>query len=205
MNNKKDPVNAHPSVERVFDIPQNYGDNKVVLMVRDPWTVFSYWEIKKEVEENVRSIIKSKGLKASKSVLRVYRVSGPDSDPVLNVTNEIELRGWATSWYIHVDETGNEWIADVGILCSNGEFFCLARSNRVRTPSNVMSEVSDQDWMCPEELYYKMFAVSGGHDVGQSSIELAEHMERHLKKWLSSGGVTSGMFSSSDIFNKKRK
>jgi uncharacterized protein len=204
MNNQNDPVNTHPFTERTFEIPQYYGDNKVVLMVRDPWTVYSYWEIKKEVEENVRAAIKSKGLEASKSVLRMYRASGPESDPVLDMANEFELRGWATSWYIHVDETGNEWVAEVGIVCSSGEFFCLARSNRVRTPANVMSEVCDGEWMCPEELYYKMFAASGGHDVGQSSMELKEYMERHLKKWLSSGGVTSGMFSSFDVFKKKK-
>lgn len=205
MNNQNEPINTQPFTERKFDIPQQYGDNKIVLMVRDPWTVFSYWEINKEVEEKVNSEIREKGLEAAVSVLRVYRASGSESDPVLDLANEFELRGWANSWYIHVDEPGKEWVAEIGRLCTSGEFFCLARSNRVKTPSNVMSEVSDQDWMCPEELYYKMFAVSGGYDTGKSSIELAEHMERHLKKWLSSGGVTSGMFSSSGIFNKKRK
>nr|HPN73427.1 hypothetical protein [Candidatus Omnitrophota bacterium] len=60
------------------------------------------------------------------------------------------------------------------------------------------------EWMCPEELYYKMFAVSGGAEVGRSSLELREVMERYLKKWLSSGGVTSGMFSSPDLIRKKR-
>lgn len=204
MDKRNEPTVTHDFIEKDFDIPQHYGDNKIVLMTRDPWTIFSYWEINKDIEERVKAGAEEKGLEVQKSVLRVYRVSGGSSDPDLEIVNEFELRGWVSSWYIHVGEPGNEWIADIGLLCSNGEFLLLARSNRVRTPSNAMSEICDGEWMCPEELYYKMFAASGGHDVGESSMELREYMERHLKKWLSSGGVTSGMFSSSDIFKKKK-
>jgi uncharacterized protein len=204
MKEPKSPVDSHRYNERVFDIPQQYGDNKIVLMVRDPWTVFSYWEIRTDIEDGVRSSIIEKGLRPVKSVIRVYEVTGNGSEVNFNPVNEFELRGWASSWYIHVDEPGREWIVDIGIVADNGEFFRLARSNRVKTPPNSMSETCEGEWACPEELYYKMFAVSGGGEVGSSSLEIREFMEKYLKKWLSSGGVTSGMFSSSDLIKKKR-
>ena len=41
------PVNPHvfinPSVE--FELPAQYGQNKLVLLVRDPWWVYAYWEV----------------------------------------------------------------------------------------------------------------------------------------------------------------
>jgi uncharacterized protein len=204
MSESKKPVEGQKFAERIFDIPNDYGDNKIVLMVRDPWTVFCYWEIRRDVEERTKALIRERGLTPQKSILRVYQVLGGEQEPNLNAVNEFELRGWATSWYVHVDEPGKEWMVDIGIVADNGEFFCLARSNRVRTPANYMSETIDGEWMCPEELYYKIFAVSGGGEVGNSSLEVREFMEKYLKKWLSSGGVTSGMFSSPDLIKKKR-
>ncbi len=204
MKDQRTPVDSYRYTERAFDIPHHYGDNKIVLMTRDPWTVFSYWEIRNDVEDRVKAAIREKGLNPVKSVIRLYQASGNDNEPYLTAVSEFELRGWVTSWYIHVDQPGREWLVDIGIIADNGEFFRLARSNRVKTPANYMSETSEGEWMCPEELYYKMFAVSGGAEVGRSSLELREVMERYLKKWLSSGGVTSGMFSSPDLIRKKR-
>ena len=204
MKESKNPVDAYRYTERIFDLPQQYGDNKIVLMARDPWTVFSYWEIRKEVEAGVKATICKKGLKPLKSVLKVYQALGNESEPELKIANEVELRNWATSWYIHVDEPGKEWLVDIGIIADNGEFFCLSRSNRVSTPANYMSETCEGEWRCPEELYYKMFSASGGDESGESSLEVRESMEKHLKKWLSSGGVTSGRFSSLDLSGGKR-
>lgn len=204
MKDQRTPVDSYRYTERAFDIPHHYGDNKIVLMTRDPWTVFSYWEIRNDVEDRVKAAIREKGLNPVKSVIRLYQASGNDNEPYLTAVSEFELRGWVTSWYIHVDQPGREWLVDIGIIADNGEFFRLARSNRVKTPANYMSETSEGEWMYPEELYYKMFAVSGGAEVGRSSLELREVMERYLKKWLSSGGVTSGMFSSPDLIRKKR-
>ena len=42
------------------NLPENYGDNKIVVMVRDPWTIYTYWEINKEIESKVREDIEKK-------------------------------------------------------------------------------------------------------------------------------------------------
>jgi len=192
---------------RRFEFPQNYGDNKVVLMVRDPWTFYAYWEIKKEVEDSVKAEIHKRGLKISKSVLRVYNIPEGGADPQEKMALEYELKDWANSWYVHVSDPGEEWIADIGIVCDNGEFFRLARSNAVRTPPNRMSDIMDEDWMCPEEHYHRFFDASGGQEIGKSSLEMRESVERYLRKWLFSGGVSSGMFGSAShhLFKKDKK
>ncbi len=180
-------------MENHTSLPDGYGDNKVVLMTRDPRTIYSYWEINKITEDRVRQEVASKGLTPAKSVLRVYDITEGVENLDERMVSDFELKNWANSWYIHVDVPGRSWMAEVGILCQTGEFFSLARSNNVSTPRDSMSDICDEDWMCPEELYYKMFALSGGYDVGESSLEMSEIMSRHLKEWLSSGGVTSGV------------
>ncbi|MDD5633930.1 MAG: DUF4912 domain-containing protein [Candidatus Omnitrophica bacterium] len=184
-------------------LPDRYNDNKAVLMVRDPWTLFSYWEIKEDVENRVKEEIRKKGLSPLKSVLRVYNVtSGATSKQ--NPTYEFELRDWASNWYIHLNDTGLSWMIQIGIMCKTGEFFLLAESNIVTTPSNRMSDVYDEQWMCSEDLYYRMFAIAGGYDIGKSSFELKELIEAHLRSWRFSGAVTSGSFHHFDSFTERK-
>ena len=195
---------ASPSVDVKptwsFDIPPEYGDNKAVLMVRDPWTIYAYWELSQDIEDSVRQDIESKGLTPSKMILRVYNVTNDEAKAAF----DFELTGWVSSWYVHTPEPGNMWMVELGLVSTNGEFFCIARSNIVQTPRNAMSDICDEDWMCPEELYYKMFSASGGSDVGKSSLEMSEHIERFLRKWLSSGGVSSFLSSGAKLFRRDK-
>jgi len=164
---------------REFEIPQNYGDNKIVLMVRDPFTIYSYWEIKDSVERELKSEIDRRGLTPVKSILRVYNVTDTGISDDLQGVMDFELRDWVSTWYVHTGNTGGEWMVDIGILCDSGDFFCLARSNVVRAPKNTVSDVIGDEWMPPE----------GDQDP--------------LKNWLSSGGISSGMFGSLNLFENE--
>ena len=179
-------------------------DNKIVLMVRDPWTLFTYWEVNSQVEERTKEEIARKGLVISKSILRVYEVVGTASGDQLYVVFDFDLKDWAKSWYIHADNPGKRWKTEIGILCTTGEFFCLASSNIVQAPPYGMSNIYDEDWMCTDDEYYKLFAVAGGYGIGTSSLQMKEILERHLEGGFFSGGVTSGMFGSINLFNRKQ-
>lgn len=187
----------------VVDLPAGYGDNKIVLMIRDPWTVFAYWEIHPDVEAGVLREIEARGLKKIYSVLRVYDVTAGLDQAKLLPVQEYELRDWADKWYIHFDSTGRTWICDIGILCEGGEYFPLARSNAVTTPRHSMSDKFDERWMCPEELYRKMYEASGAGEIGSSSLGLREKIEHHIRSWLFSGGVSSESISSTEFLNRK--
>lgn len=168
----------------MFDIPQDYGDNKIVLMVRDPWTIYSYWEVAKDIEDSVRDEVKKRGLEAEKSTLRIYEIT-PEGE---KQTFDFDLRGWVRSWYIHTPSSGKNWVAEIGIVAKTGEFFPLAKSNSVKTPTHSMSDICDEEWMCPEDLYYRLFT----YETGTSSFKTRESIEEHLIKRLSSDGVSLG-------------
>jgi len=151
------------------EIPSGYGDNKIVLMARDPHTLYSYWEIQGETESIAEKDIRDKGYSDVRRILRLYDATGGESDAA--VVMDLEITGAANSWYINGVEPGREWLIEIGFLCSSGDFFSLARSNVTITPSNKMSETCDEEWMCTKELYDELFIAAGGKEMGKSSFE----------------------------------
>ncbi len=174
-----------------FQFPRGYGDNRIVVMIRDPWWLFGYWEIARGKEEEVRNRIYSMGLSPAKSILRVYDAT----DIEFNGANahssfDIELTGLANNWHINVGKPNRSWIVEIGILASNNEFFMLARSNCVRTPRFGPSEVIDEEWMCLDEDYWKMFALSGGFGMGKASMALKKMFKKRLLEQVTSGAAS---------------
>ncbi|MFH1847050.1 MAG: DUF4912 domain-containing protein [Candidatus Omnitrophota bacterium] len=191
--------------ERESNVPAGYGDNKIVLMARDPWTLYAYWEIREDVETGLKRGIVDRGLVPQKSILRLYDITKNVEVSSAKITRELELKNFSRSWYINGLSAERHWLLDIGIVCTTGEFFCLARSNVVCSPADRMSDICDEEWMCPADLYYKMFAVAGGYDIGKSSLEIKGLIDKHLADWRSSGGMSSESFWSADLFDNKRK
>ena len=178
---------------KAFRFPSGYGDNRIVLLVRDPWWIFAYWEIKKDREDDIIRKIESSGDGVEKSVLRVYDVTSVN----FNGTNarsyfDIDLKGLANSWYINVGAPDKSWVVDIGIVSKKGDFYLLARSNAARTPRFGMSDQLDAEWMMPEEDYWRMFGLSGGFGVGKGSLEVREMLKKRLEEQITSGAISSG-------------
>ena len=176
-----------------FRFPPGYGDNKIVLLARDPWWIFAYWEIHKDKEETVIEKIRSSGDSPKKYILRVYDITNIN----FNGKNarsffDIELNGGATNWYINVGSPDRAWIVDIGIVTNKGDFHALARSNVIKTPRFGMSDQLDTEWMAPEEAYWDMFSLSGGFGVGKGSLEVREMIKKRLEEQITSGGISSG-------------
>ena len=83
-------------------------------------------------------------------------------------------------------------MVEIGILSDTGEFFSLARSNVVHTPSNAISNACDGEWMKSEKLYCKLFTIAMGGGIGKSSLELKKQISRFLQSWKFSGDLVGG-------------
>ena len=59
-------------VDETRDLPQGYGDTKIVAMVRDPYWLFVYWEINHEKRRELGLL----GADTSHLVLRVWDITG---------------------------------------------------------------------------------------------------------------------------------
>jgi len=168
---------------RPFELPQGYGDNRIVIMVRDPYWIYTYWEIS---NIKLQEIKKELGFKfdQAKLIIRVYDASNWNFF-------DLQVHGLTGNWYVNVGRPNTSYCVDVGFLTADGTFICAARSNVVVTPRDGMSEIIDEEWMIPD--WERMYALSGGFRVGQGSLELRQMMEKRLIQQLSSG--VSSLFS----------
>ncbi len=188
--------------EYTEELPQRYGENKIVLLGRDPWWLYTYWEV---CEETTKALQEEHGTNFTEGrcVLRVYNITGVESflGDNANEYYEIEIGNKANSWYIEVPESGHSWCVDVGFCLKDGTFICIARSNIVQTPLGRPSDIYDEEWMIPEELFQRLF----GNSTIPTTFGSMEHRQfgSQLFPWgissfinVSSGGVSSfGLFS----------
>lgn len=182
------------------DLPAGYGESRIVLMVVDPWWAHTYWEVTRErIDEGLKFL--GTTAEATKTILRVYDVTGFEGSEQHNRYFDIELKGMSSNWYINVDSPDRSFRVDIGLLTSDGRFFVLARSNTVTMPRASMSNVIDERWMSLDSE--KMYALSGGFKIGSGSLELKEMMEKRFQESLSSGAVSS--FGGSPVKKQEKK
>jgi hypothetical protein len=144
-----------PPSHEPFSFPHSYGDNKIVLMVRDPYWLFTYWELR----EKERTQAQEKAGSGACECLRLYKNDA--------VCFDIEIGGMANNWYVNVPEAGASYWLEIGFRSADGRFFAAARSNVVKTPLDRMSDVIDEEWMIPD--WDALYALSGGFGFGHSS------------------------------------
>ena len=166
-------------------LPSHYGENRLVLLVRDPWWIFAYWEITPQRQEECVRQIKRSGCTGQKTVLRVYDVTGKTL-PKYNSFFDIELDFPADNWYVDVGLPDREWVAEIGFRVDGGRFFPLVRSNTVRTPSFGISDVLDEEWVLPEDIYTRLIGRSIGAGSTGGSMDIRKLLEKYLKNVVSS-------------------
>lgn len=167
---------------RPFELPQGYGDNKIVLLVRDPYWIYSYWEMSLSRIAEIKREIGPDVFSSSREFLRVYNVDNWDAF-------DIEVTGSAKNWYINVPQCNASYCADIGFKTPDGRFIAAARSNTVTTPLDRMSDVIDEQWMIPD--WDKMYSLSGGFGIGKSSAEIKELIKKRFQEQSASGWVSS--------------
>ncbi len=171
-------------------------------MVRDPYWIFTYWEITPESLQRARRRLGDEGDR-SKITLRVYDTTGVVfSGENANSHFDIAVTGDADNWYINTGWPNRSYCVDIGLLSPRGEYRTIARSNPAHTPRAGASEVVDDRWMSLEEEFKRIYALSGGFRIGAGSVELREMMEKQLEMQLASEAV--GSFFSMAVQQKER-
>lgn len=181
------PQEAKVGVEEKIEIPSRYGEDRLTLLVRDPWWIFAYWEVTPRTWEDARRRI---GREVPlKQVLRVYDITGIEEFTGENANSffDIELTPFADNWYINVGVPDRSYCVELGFKTPGGSFYRILRSNTVRTPRYGMSEEISEEWMVSEEEYWRMFALSGGFGIGKGSPEMQELFKKRFEEMVSSG------------------
>jgi len=141
------------------DLPVGYGDNIIILQVRDPWWLHCYWEVKEKTIQRLRSDLKDEFNHAA-WILRIYDVSYIIFDGAnANKFFDIHLDSIVNNWYINV-LSGCSYVVDLGIKLKDGRFITIVRSNCATTPLDAPSFITDEEWLSPDDEFARLYNSS---------------------------------------------
>lgn len=100
-------------------LPASYGESHLLLLVRDPQTLFAAWDIAPSTLDALKGRLGRRGFAVSTLTLRLTRAGGGTT--VLHVGNK------ARSRYLKING-GPSFIAEIGFTTPAGRFELVARS-----------------------------------------------------------------------------
>lgn len=196
---------AQSSLSREEELPYSYDETKVVLMVRDPYWAFTYWDMSSSTARKVSALLKEH-YGNIKSILRVYDVTDVDfNGKNAHRSFDVDVFLEARNWYLNLGTPNRSYLVDLGLLDAQSNFYLVARSNVVKTPRDGPSDVVDEEWRAVD--FEELYALSGGLGIGLSSQDLRQKRKELFEQILSSPGssFSSGAISGSALSKDKEK
>lgn len=189
------------------DLPLGYGDNKIVMLVRDPHWCYLYWELQEElIEDGLRRLSRSRH--EVRHVLRLHPASG-DTTPF-----DVDVDFRHLSHYLQLSP-GASFYTEIGLLDHEGYFAALAVSNTVTLPLDGPSNSIDEKWITTDENFEELYILSGGEvtgnektrgdfgQAGSAELQKAHREQRSVDLNISSPGV--GSFGSAQTQTSPQK
>jgi len=175
-------------------LPQNYGKDRIVVMVRDPYWLHVYWELTHQAIQRAEAAL-GQDWHGAKPILRLFDVSANETTSTSEAAvKDMDIHGGCNNWYLEVENPPRSYRVDVGYVSKRGRFYVLARSNVVSTPRAGVSDRLDENWSDLDvQSADRLFAMSTGFDPmhAASSLELKELFEERLRRPMGSPAVTS--------------
>lgn len=162
-------------IEKGKPLPPGYGDNVLVVLVKDPYWLYSYWEFNEEFQNAIKKEYGTKIFNETQMVLRV-------NDLTLNNYYDIEISIFARSWYIRVKNSDNVYKCELGLVDNKKNYIKLLESNTVTLPPETPSEKYDTDYMVVKEDFEKIFKLSGGYEIGKNSFDIMKILTERMEK-----------------------
>ncbi len=119
------------------ELPEGYGESRVVIMPRDPQWAYTYWDVPNEHKEDLRR----QG--GQQLALRLYDVTDISIDyQSPHSVQEYPCDELAREWYLPIPVSDRDYTVETGYRCADGRWLVLARSAPVRVPP-----VYPSDWV----------------------------------------------------------
>ncbi|MDJ0533160.1 MAG: DUF4912 domain-containing protein [Xenococcaceae cyanobacterium MO_207.B15] len=119
------------------ELPDGYGESRIVLLPRDPQWAYCYWDIPNEHKEELRR----QG--GQQLALRIYDVTDINLEhQAPHNIQEYLCDELAREWYLPIPVSDRDYVVDIGYRCGDGRWLSLARSTAVRIPP-----VYPSDWI----------------------------------------------------------
>ena len=123
--------------EDLGELPDGYGESRIMLMPRDPQWAYAYWDVPNAHKEDLRR----QG--GQQLALRIYDVTDLDlNHQAPHSVQEYLCDELAREWYLPIPVSDRDYVADIGYRCADGRWLVLARSATVSIPP-----VYPSDWI----------------------------------------------------------
>ena len=123
--------------EDLGELPDGYGESRIVLMPRDPQWAYAYWDVPNAHKEELRR----QG--GQQLAIRIYDVTDVDiNTQAAHSVQEYLCDEMAREWYLPIPVSDRDYAADIGYRCTDGRWLVLARSATVSIPP-----VYPSDWI----------------------------------------------------------
>jgi uncharacterized protein len=186
--------NDQEELETPKELPESYGDNRVIIMARDPLWFFAYWDATPDRLDAQRREVGDEMWQRGQAVLRVYDVTGIEDPARAHNVFDVNVTFSARRWYVNVPMSGRTYFVDLGFKFPDGRFLPLLHSNRISMPVGKISNQTDSQWMIVNmEQWQEMFEKGTlGDPASRSSAEMAKMM---AQRWEFLRSVFSGSSS----------
>lgn len=124
------PLTSPRPRPRLRPLPSSYGENHLLLLVRDPQTLYAAWDIAPAVVEGLKARIGRRGYAVSTLTLRLNAVGGHST--------HYHLGKRTRSGYLRVSP-GRSFTAEIGFTAPSGHFELVARSGPCYVPGGARS------------------------------------------------------------------
>ncbi len=138
VGQEDDLMETLASVDRdLGELPDGYGESRIMLMPRDPQWAYAYWDIPNNHKEELRR----QG--GQQLALRIYDVTDIEiNSQAPHSVQEYLCDELAREWYLPIPVSDRDYVADIGYRCADGRWLVLARSAAVSIPP-----VYPSDWI----------------------------------------------------------
>lgn len=167
----------------LIDLPEGYGESRIVLMPRDPQWAYTYWDIPNDHKQELRR----QG--GQQLALRVYDVTDINLEyQSPHNVQEYPCDEMAREWYLPVPVSDRDYTIEVGYRSVDGRWLVLARSAPVRVPP-----VYPSDWI--EDQF---ITLAWNEDLrGQTFAELVAPNQK-----AAAAGVNGGIQGGNPIYDQ---
>ncbi|MFP4009702.1 MAG: DUF4912 domain-containing protein, partial [Spirulinaceae cyanobacterium] len=115
--------------EGLTDLPEGYGESRIVILPRDPQWAYTYWDVPNEHKEELRR----QG--GQQLTLRLYDSTDVDLNyQAPHNVQEYPCDELAREWYVPIPVSDRDYTVEIGYRCPDGRWLMLARSSAVRIP-----------------------------------------------------------------------
>jgi len=129
------------------DLPDSYGETRVVLLPVEPYLVHVYWEVTfVELEKAKHRLGDEYG--RSQAILRCYDITNITFDGTnAHSSFDVHIDLKAKNRYVHLRNSDKSYFVELGFKTEDSQFYPIARSNIAETPRARPAPKSDEHYM----------------------------------------------------------